>query len=36
MLLSMYRGAVISGIGICSEDLEKLISMAEGRGKRVK
>ena len=31
MLLNMYRGAVISGIGIGSEDLDRLISIAEGR-----
>lgn len=30
MLLSMYRGAVTSGVGIGSDDLEKLISIAEG------
>jgi hypothetical protein len=31
MLMSMYRGAVISGITIGSEDLEKILSIAEGR-----
>jgi hypothetical protein len=34
MLLSMYRGAVTSGVGIGSDDLEKLISIAEGLFKK--
>lgn len=36
MLMSMYRGALISGITLGSEDLEMILSIAEGRLKSVK
>jgi hypothetical protein len=34
MLLSIYRGALTSGVGIGSDDLEKLISIVEGFSKK--